>query len=93
MVFNYRNTGYGFFAEFEYSEQKISVTEKITEKTPEKIYHLIKINPYITSNELATQCGLSIDGVYWNIKKLKQTGRINRMGGRKLGYWQVNDQN
>jgi ATP-dependent DNA helicase RecG len=93
MVFNYRNTGYGFFAEFAYSKQKISLTEKTTEKTTEKIYQLIKINPYITINELATQCGLSIDGVFWNIKKLKKTGRINREGGRKLGYWQVNDHN
>jgi predicted HTH transcriptional regulator len=89
MAFNYRNSGYGFFAEFAYSEQKISSTEKTTEK----IYQLIKLNPYITSNELATQCGLSIDGVSWNIKKLKQTRRINRLGGRKLGHWQVNDQN
>ena len=91
MVFNYRNTSYGFFAEFEYSEQKISSMEKTTEKTTEKIYQLIKLNPYITTTELATQCGLSIDGVSWNIKKLKQTRRIIRLGGRKMGYWQVND--
>ena len=41
------------------------------------------------SIELADVCGITEDGVYWNIKKLKEQGLIRRIGPDKGGYWEV----
>ena len=59
--------------------------------TTEKILRLLTENPNLTNQELANQCGLTEDGIYYNIKKLKQKGLITRIGPDKGGYWQVND--
>lgn len=66
-------------------------TEKSTEKTTEKILSLIKINPNITTDELAAQCGISSDGVYFHTKKLRDVGKIKRIGSKKGGHWEVNE--
>ena len=62
-------------------------TENTTEKTTEKILTTITTNPYITQSELAKVCGITEDGVYWNIKKLKEGGIIRRVGPDKGGHW------
>ena len=51
-------------------KRKTSIPE-IREKTREKIIQLIKKNPRITIQELAERTGLSVKGVKWNLKKLK----------------------
>ena len=60
-----------------------SSTEKTTEKTTEKILTTITKNPYITQSELAKICGITEDGIYWNIKRLKEEGIIRRIGPNK----------
>lgn len=69
-------------------------TEKPTEKTTEKsteaiILQAMRSNPYITQKELAVKCGLTEDGVYYVVSKLRKSGVVKRVGGRKLGYWEV----
>jgi ATP-dependent DNA helicase RecG len=59
------------------------------EKTVEKILELIKINPQITQKQIAKATGLSRRGVEWNLKKLKDSGVINRIGADRGGYWEV----
>ena len=49
------------------SEKNGSGSEKTTEKTTEKIVRLMKANPYINNKELAEVCGITEDGVYWNM--------------------------
>lgn len=40
--------------------------------------------------EIASVCGITEDGVAYHIKKLKQSGRILRIGGlRNGGEWRV----
>lgn len=34
-------------------------------------------------------CGITEDGIYWNIKKLKEGGIIRRVGPDKGGYWEI----
>jgi predicted HTH transcriptional regulator len=63
--------------------------ELTTEKTTEKILHLLAKNPNITSKEMAKLIGLTDDGVDWNLRKLKDAGLIQRVGGRKQGYWEI----
>lgn len=55
--------------------------------TSEKILALIKANPCITRDEMAEECGISVDGIKWQIKQLK--GKIEFVGPRKGGHWQI----
>ena len=66
-------------------------TENATEKTTEKIIRILKDRPYTTAGQLAEELGLTIDGVDYNIRKLKKQGRIVRIGGDKGGHWEVNE--
>ena len=63
--------------------------EKTRVKTREKTIDLIKNNPKITSAELAEILEITVKGVEWNIKKLKEKGIIKRIGPAKGGYWEV----
>jgi ATP-dependent DNA helicase RecG len=51
----------------------------------------LKEDKYITHQELADALGLSIKGIEWQMKKLKESGVIQRVGGTKGGYWEVLD--
>jgi ATP-dependent DNA helicase RecG len=63
--------------------------EKGREKSPEKILRLIASSPKITTLEIAEAIGLSRAGVEKAIKKLKQEGRLSRIGPDKGGEWEV----
>ena len=71
------------------TEKDKNSTEKTTEKTTEKILLLMKENPKITTAQLADKTGLSVDGINYNIKKLKKANQISRIGGDKGGFWKV----
>ena len=43
----------------------------------------------MTIAELADQLGLSTRAIEKNIKKLQDSGQIQRVGPNKGGYWQV----
>lgn len=66
-------------------------TENTTQKTTEKIIRILKERPYATAGQLAEELGLTIDGVDYNIRKLKKQGRIVRIGGDKGGLWEINE--
>ena len=75
-------------------EERVVTTEKTTEKSTEKsteaiILQAMRSNPYITQKELAAKCGLTEDGVYYVVSKLRKSGVVKRVGGRKLGHWEV----
>ena len=63
--------------------------EKGREKSAEKILRLIASLPKITTLEIAGAIGLSRAGVEKAIKKLKQEGRLSRIGPDKGGEWEV----
>ena len=55
-------------------------TQETTQKTTqEKIIELIKKNPSVTQIQMAKALGLSRDGIAYNIKKLKETGKLKRI--------------
>ena len=72
-------------------EKTEKVPEKTTEKTTETILKQIQANPNITTQELAEKFGMTTDGIFYHIKKLKLQHRIVREGGRKNGHWIVNE--
>lgn len=49
----------------------------------------IQNNPRITYRELAELLGLTEDGIFWNIKKLKAKGFLRRVGPNKGGHWKI----
>ena len=65
-------------------------TQKTTENATEKIIRILKERPYATAGQIAEELGLTIDGVDYNIRKLKKDGQIIRIGGDKGGHWEVN---
>jgi ATP-dependent DNA helicase RecG len=105
MTFNYRDTGYGFFAEFVYETQKVTTSqmssemsseksseknsEKSSEKSSENILNILESNPKVTIRELSKMMGMSTRMVEKHLKQLTENACIIRKGGRKLGYWQV----
>jgi len=70
---------------------KRRVLKKTVEKTVEKIVLFMKENPKITIKELVEKTGLTRRGVEWNIAKLKEAGKIKRIGPAKGGHWEVKE--
>lgn len=65
-------------------------TTETTTNTTETIFKIIGNNPKATAKEIASVCGITEDGVAYHIKKLKQSGRIIRIGGsRNGGEWKI----
>lgn len=62
-----------------------------TENATEKIIRILKERPYTTAGQLAEELGLTVDGVDYNIRKLKKQDRIVRIGGDKGGHWEINE--
>ena len=68
-------------------------TQKATQKTAQKILHYIKQDASISRNKLAELCGISPDGIKWQLNKMQKNGVIRRVGPNKGGYWVVIEQN
>jgi ATP-dependent DNA helicase RecG len=63
--------------------------EKTREKTREKIIGLVRANPDISMETMASSLGLTRNGVEWQICKLKQSGILRRVGPDKGGQWEI----
>uniref|UniRef100_UPI004029A57A ATP-binding protein n=1 Tax=Candidatus Cryptobacteroides bacterium TaxID=3085639 RepID=UPI004029A57A len=74
-----------------YNGKTAANNAQTTEKTTEKIIRILKERPYATAGQLAEELGLTIDGVDYNIRKLKKQGRIVGIGGDKGGHWEINE--
>jgi predicted HTH transcriptional regulator len=69
----------------------IESKDKTTLKTTQKIIEAIKQNPKVTTLELSALLDLTIDGIKWNLKKLKEENKIRRVGSKKDGYWEITE--
>ncbi len=63
--------------------------QKNSVKTREKILRLILDDPELSTEEMASTLGLSRKGVEWQIRKLKETGLLQRIGPDKGGRWKI----
>ena len=68
-----------------------NTTQNTTQKTTHNILELITLNPYITRNEMAIECGVTSDAIKLQLKKLKEKGLIRRIGSDRSGSWEVMD--
>jgi Fic family protein len=74
-------------------------TQKTTQKTALKtagkgdssltLLSFLKSHPDARITEMAERVGLSADGVKWNLRKLKASGRLRRVGADRGGHWEV----
>lgn len=60
-------------------------------KTPERILGLLRDAPELSIPELAERLGKSVSAVERAIRKLREAGRLARVGPDKGGYWKVTD--
>jgi len=58
-------------------------------KTSDLTLDLIKANLSISREEMAKGLNLTIDGIDWNIRKLKKEGKLKRIGPDKGRHWEV----
>ena len=72
-------------------------TDKTTDKTTDKklslsekaILDLVVATPSVTQKEMAVRLNLTEDGIYYHIARLKAKGILRRVGGKKVGHWEV----
>jgi len=70
----------------------VKVTGKVTVKVTEnqkKILQLIRRNNIITTLELSEKVGISQRKIKENLRKLKESGQIVRIGNEKTGHWEL----
>ena len=60
-------------------------------KSQLKIIELIRNDPNVTTNIFIRKLGLGHTAIQNNLTKLQKLGVITRIGSKKSGYWQVND--
>ena len=74
------------------TEKKVTVkvAAKVT-ANQKKIIDAIKVNPFVTQEELAQIVGIARKNVVANMKKLQENGLIKRVGADKNGYWQIEE--
>ncbi len=60
-----------------------------TQKSSEKILEIIKNKPEISAQEIANIIAISPRAVEKNIAKLKQKGKLKRIGHDRGGYWEI----
>ena len=67
----------------------IKASKETVGETVGEILELLNSNGKITRAELSEKIGLSIRGIEWHLKNLKEKGVIKRIGSTKSGFWKV----
>ena len=63
--------------------------QKTLEKTPEAILRLLRKQPELSFRQIAAQLGKSGSAVERAIRKLRESGRLERVGPDRGGHWKV----
>ena len=59
------------------------------DKNVVRILDVVKGDPHVTQQEIATRLNLSLRGVENMIKRAREKGLIRRVGGKRFGHWEV----
>ena len=65
-----------------------TVAKKHKRSMQEKILSLVGKDPRIIRKKLASQTGLTLRGVDWNLRSLRKQGLLIRLGSPRKGKWQ-----
>ena len=66
-----------------------TVEETVEETAVKTIITLIKSNPKVTAKEMSNATGLTRRGVEYHLTKLKEQGKLVRIGSTKMGSWEI----
>jgi predicted HTH transcriptional regulator len=64
-------------------------SEKDSEKSTEKTIRLLQRNHRLTIAALSREIGVSTRAIEKTLKRLRDAGRLRRVGGEKAGRWEV----
>ena len=56
-----------------------------------KILELVVDNPKITMAEMAERLNVAKRTIEREVKQLRETGRVERVGSKRFGYWKINN--
>ena len=103
--FRYDASGIWTTFKFEYPERATTQYDHTTQKTTQKatqkaiqnlteqqeaILSFLKEHPKATRKEISKSLpNITEDGVKYNLSRLQELGLLERVGGRKQGYWQI----
>ena len=65
--------------------------ETVEETAVKTIITLIKSNPKVTAKEMSNATGLTRRGVEYHLTKLKEQGKLVRIGSTKMGSWEIRE--
>ena len=82
------NSQYGWKSGGRFTE---NATERFLEKFPENT-EILAAEPTCTYDELAGRIGISRRAITKQIKNLRETGKLKRIGPDKGGHWEVIEQ-
>ena len=57
----------------------------------EKIIVLLKANPYMTQDDLAEKTKVSVPSIKRAMKKMVESGKVIRTGGKRFGHWEIRE--
>lgn len=72
--------------------ENVIENQETTQKTTQKIIEFMRQNPSISRDEMAKLCGITPDGIKWQLKQMQTKGIIRRVGPDKGGHWETVNQ-
>ena len=94
--YEYYNNEFGFRFSFHKNNVTKNVTSDVTKKAPKRVnkldfevLRLLKENPVYTREEIAQKVGKTARTVQRALDRLKEDGKIVRIGNKVSGYWEA----
>lgn len=83
--------------EVSYKQQKteskvILVNDPVSDPVNERVNRVLQMlgqNKYSTREQLADASNVSVETIKRDLRKLREQGRLKRIGSDKTGYWEV----
>ena len=69
--------------------EKTETPQKTPQKTPDAIIAILRQRPELSFSEVAAKLGKSESAIKRAVRKLRESGRLARIGPDKGGHWQV----
>jgi predicted HTH transcriptional regulator len=73
----------------EKTETPEKTPQKTPQKTPDAIVAILRQQPEVSFAEVAAKLGRSESAIKRAVRKLRESGRLARIGPDKGGHWQV----
>jgi ATP-dependent DNA helicase RecG len=66
-----------------------SQIDTVIDTVNDTVFSLMKQDKHVTAKEMSERLGISLSTVRRKIKELRDTGKIERIGSDKSGYWKL----